>query len=169
MKASRPSPQILVVADRRLPAILGLLVWLALVAIYYCTLFAVGPMGDLAPIVSLEQLADRSLDGWLLVLFPVIIVPYLMSTIRVLANRRRFVFDGVSHVVEKGEKKIATFAEIRRLELRAVNGRCEELRICAILNDGAEFGIHSGGAADSMVALAGDIAAVLDVEVVRTI
>jgi hypothetical protein len=169
VKISRPSPRVLVVADRRLPALLGLLVWMALVAIYYCTLFAVGPMQEMVPIVSLEQLANRSLDSWLLLLFPVIIVPYLVTTVRVLTNRRRFVFDGVSSVVEKDEKKIATFAEVRRLELRAVNGRCEELTISAVLNDGAEFGIHSGGAADSIVALAGDIADVLDVEVVRTI
>jgi hypothetical protein len=169
VKISRPSPRVLVVADRPLPALLGLLVWIALVAIYYCTLFAVGPMQEMVPIVSLEQLANRSLDSWLLLLFPVIIVPYLVSTVRVLANRRRFVFDGVSRVVERDEKKIATFAEVRQLELRAVNGRCEELTISAVLNDGAELGIHSGGAADSIVALAGDIADVLDVEVVRTI
>ncbi len=169
MKISRPSPRVLVVADRRLPALLGLLVWIALVAIYYCTLFAVGPMEKMAPIVSLEQLTYRHLDSWLLLLFPVIIVPYLVSTVRVLANRGRFVFDGVSHVVEKDEKKIATFAEVRRLELRAVNGRCEELTLCAVLNDGAEFGIHTSGAVGGIVALARDIADVLDVEVVRTI
>ncbi len=169
MKISRPSPRVLVVADRRLPALLGLLVWIALVAIYYCTLFAVGPMEKMAPIVSLEQLAFYHLDSWLLLLFPVIIVPYLVSTVRVLANRGRFVFDGVLHVVEKDEKKIATFAEVRQLELRAVNGRCEELTICAVLNDGAEFGIHTSGAVDSIVALARDIADALDVEVGRTI
>ncbi len=169
MKISRPSPGILVVADRRLPALLGLLVWIALVAIYYCTLFAVGPMEKMAPIVSLEQLAYYHLDSWLPLLFPVIIVPYLVGTVRVLANRGRLVFDGVSHVVEKDDKKIATFAEVRRLELRAVNGRCEEFTICAVLNDGAELGIHTGGAVGSIDALARDIADVLDVEVVRTI
>lgn len=169
MKISRPSPRVLVVADRRLPALLGLLVWIALVAIYYCSLFAVGPMEKMAPIVSLEQLTYHRLGNWLLLLFPVIIVPYLVSTVRVLANRRRLVFDGGSHVVEKDEKKIATFAEIRRLELRAVNGRCEEFTICAVLNDGAELRIHTGGAVDGIVALARDIADVLDVEVVHAI
>jgi hypothetical protein len=169
VKISRPSPQVLVVADRRLPALLGLLVWIALVAIYYCTLFAVGPMEKMTPIVSLEQLVNLNLESWLVVLFPVIIVPYLVGAVRILADRRRLVFDGVAHVVEKGEMKIATFAEIRRLELRAVNGRCEELTICAVLNGGAELGIHSGGAADSIVALAGEIADILDVEVVSTI
>lgn len=169
MNISRPSPRVLVVADRRLPALLGLFVWIALVAIYYASLFAVGPMEKMAPIVSLEQLAYRHVESWLLFLFPVFIVPYLVSTVRVLANRRRFVFNGVLHVVEKDEKKIATFAQVRRLELRAVNGRCEEMTICAVLNDGAELDIHTGGAVDSIVALARDIADVLEVEVVRTI
>lgn len=169
MKVSRPRSQVLVVADRRLPALLGLIVWLALVGIYYCTLFALGPMEEMAPMVSSEQLAQFRLQSWLLLLLPLIIAPYLVNAIRALANRQRFVFDGKSHVVEKDAKKIATFAEVRRLELRAVNGRCEELAICAILNDGAELGIHTGGAADRTVALAGDIAEVLGVEVVRAI
>ena len=134
-------------------------------SVYYCTLLGIGPMEGQSPLVSLDRLDVR---GWLALSFPLFVVPYLNDALDSFRRRRGIVFDDEVRIIRRDETRVASFADVRRLELGATNGRCEELRLSAVLSDGSKVEIHSGARAHTAAAMAAEIADLLAVELVRT-
>lgn len=142
----------LIAGERRLFVWVRLAVWLGVVTTYYLAL--------------LSQQVDVAED-WFLLLMPLLLVPYLFDLLRAIAAGAPLVVDARTRTLRAGRRTLATFAQVRAIELRTVNGRCEELSLRALLHDGNEIAIELGGAAARVDALAQRIGALLQVEVRR--
>ncbi len=156
MRVSQPDPAVLIITKGRLSAFAGLAVGVGLLVVVYYALL--GPGGG--------PVADGSF-GWLLLLFPILLIPQFSESFRVFAHGGELTFDGRSSEIRRNRRSVAAFNEIRHLCLQATNGSCEELTLSAVLTDGRKFEIHTGERAAAMNVLARDVARVLDVEVVR--
>ncbi|MDH3690001.1 MAG: hypothetical protein OEU36_11045 [Gammaproteobacteria bacterium] len=168
VKVTRPRRQVLVVSKARLSALVRLVVWMAIVAVFYYTLLGLGDAtDDAAPVGDAKAWLLEDGTRWLLLLFPIFIVPYLIEGIKALTVQDELTFDGLSQTVRKNDREVATFNQIEHLKLSTINGRCEELALTAVLIDGNSVQIHTSGTLLKMVALANDIADILQVEVVR--
>lgn len=151
--AAAPSAgPVLVAGERRLFVWVRLAVWLAVVSTYYLAL--------------LSQQIDF-VEDWFLLLMPLLLVPYLVDLVRGIAAGAPLVIDGRTRTLRAGRRTLATFAQIRAVELSTVNGRCEELSLRALLDDGSDIAIERGGAAARVDALARRIGAMLQIEVRR--
>ena len=76
-------------------------------------------------------------------------------------------FDGESRMVSKNRVRVAAFGEVQYLQLKMLNGTCEELMLCALLTDGTRVPLHTSGAVTEMIAVADEIGKLLQVDVVR--
>lgn len=168
MRVHRPNPQVLVIAERRLSALLGLVVWTGMVSVFYYTFL---DSGDFMPVSASEGGATPwkfEVGGnTLFLLFPVFLAPSLLRCLRVLAVGEELTFDDESRMVSKNRVRVAAFGEVKYLQLKTLNGTCEELMLCALLTDGTRVTLHTSGAVAEMVAVADEIGKLLQVEVVR--
>jgi len=168
MRVSRPSSQILVITESRLPAIGLLAFYLAFFAFwYYGTL-------DLGKIPDGVHLFDHVLDRlsanpflWLFVLFPVLSVPYIFKSLRIAVMGEELTFDGMTRTVLKNQKRLAGFNEIAYLQMRTIRGKSKEHRLTAVLQTGDKIEIYTSDTAHEIMALADDAADILGVRVVR--
>ncbi len=155
MTVSRPSPDLLVIADARAGALVRLAIWLVVVGIFGVTLLGTAARGD-----------DPG-AAWLAALVPLVLLPYLLDSVRVLLRRRVYTFDRSRGELRMARRDPVPFAAIRQVEVGAVNGTCEESALAVRLADGGALLIASGHAFARMLALAEDVAALAGVTVVR--
>jgi len=168
VRVSRPSSQILVITESRLPAIGWLAFYLGFFALwYYGTL-------DLGKIPDGVRLFDHVLDRlsaepslWLFVLSPVLFVPYIFKGLRIAVMGEKLTFNGMTRTVLKNQKRLAGFNEIAYLQIRTIRGKSEVHRLTAVLQTGDKIEIYTGDNAHEIMALADDAAEILGVRVVR--
>jgi len=154
VKVLRPTPQVLIISERRLQALIRLGIWIAIVCVFYLVV-----LNGASPAGGYWE--------WLLLLFPLFLLPYLFDCIRVLLRSDELIFDGRSQVVSSRSRPLAAFGDIRKLHLRAVNGTCEEFCLSATLDDGRDIKLCESGASAAIIALADEIAALVGVEITR--
>ena len=150
MKISRPNPQVLIVAEHRLSALLGVLVCLGILAIFYFTF---------------PGFSDIDLNA-LFFLLPIFLAPYFIKSIRTLTLGETLRFDKNLRVVNKNGIEVAAFGNVQNLQIRAVDGTCEQLLLSAMLADGTRITLHTGDSVASTVALADEIGDFLGVATV---
>lgn len=162
-KVIRPGPGILVVSEKPLPALIRLGIWLSVVAIFYAVLLGGGAQGGITPAAA----NGRDLHEWLLLLFPLFLLPYLFNCVRVIFGAGELVFDGPSSTVSRRRRRLAAFADIRELRLRTVNATCEEFCLSAALADGRLLTLLESRGSPDIDALAEEIAALIGVKLTR--
>ena len=163
LKVLRPSPQALVVSERRLQALIRLGIWIGTVSVFYLVVLNGASFADGEPAVF----GAGGHWEWLLLLFPLFLLPYLFNCVRVLLRSDELILDGRSRMVSSRRQSLAAFGDIRKLHLRAVNGTCEELGLSATLSDGRHIKLCESSASAEITALADEIAALVGVEVTR--
>lgn len=150
MKISRPNSHVLVVSERRLPAFLGVCVCLGILAVFYFTFPGFSKIDINA----------------LFFLLPALLAPYLVKSLRTLCSGQNLTLDANTRVVTKNALQVAMFDEVQKLQIRAVNGTCEELLLSALLADGTRISLHTSDSVVDTVALADEIGAFLGVAIV---
>ena len=159
----RPSPNVLVISGSPLQALIRLGIWVGVVAIFYAVV-----LGSTPPTEAVPSAADEwSLHEWLLLLFPIFLLPYLFNCVRVLLRSEALVFDGPSQLVSRKRQPLAAFTDVRELRLRAVNATCEELCLSAALADGRVLTLLESKPSAEINALAEEIAELVGVKVIR--
>lgn len=141
-----------------------LVVWIAVVCVFYGVV-----LGEAA------WTAARSPGGeaagwhdWLLLLFPLFLLPYFFSLARELRRADELILDASSGSVSNRRQSLAAFSDIREIQLRTVHGTCEEFRVTAVLSDGSSIRLIETDASAEIVDLAEEIADLVGVEVART-
>jgi hypothetical protein len=163
LKILRPSPQVLVISERRLQALIRLGIWVGIVSVFYLVV-----LDGTAPADGESAVFGAgSYWEWLLLLFPLFLLPYLFNCLKALLRSDEMIFDGRSQLVSSRSQALAAFGDIRELHLRAVNGTCEEFCLSATLGDGRHIRLCESGASSAITALADEIAALVGVEVIR--
>jgi hypothetical protein len=157
MRVSRPSSDMLVLTRTRFGALIRLLIWLAIVAGFYWVLLTEQP----------QSLVQAQPARWLLVLVPLFLLPYLVDIVRVLVRGESHVFDAGVGELRAAQHAPVPFAQIQCLELRAVNGGCEELTLSARLLDGRSIALLTDDASSRFVTLAAEAANLAGVELTR--
>jgi len=167
MTRRRFDPRVLTIGEGRLSGVAGVVVWVLLVGIFYATVFGFlgSPEGDAQgqPAFSPARWKD-----WILLLIPVMFLPYLLRALREVARNQRFVLDGIDRKMRLNGREVARFEDVKGLELRPVNLTCEEATLTALLADGRRIDLRTGEAWSAMDALADRAAEVLGVEVVKS-
>lgn len=105
MTVSRPSPDLLVIADARAGALVRLAIWLVVVGIFGVTLLGTAARGD-----------DPG-AAWLAALVPLVLLPYLLDSVRVLLRRRVYTFDRSRGELRMARRDPVPFAAIRQVEV----------------------------------------------------
>ncbi len=140
-----------------------LIIWLGVVVIFYLVALRSGvPSGE-------RWLVDgpTALHEWLLLLFPLFLLPYLPSLIRALRGFDELTFDGRSRMLS-GEARLAVaFADVEDLQLRTVHGSCEEYRLDAVLKDGRRIELFETEASAAVESLAEEVSELLGVALTR--
>lgn len=163
LKVSRPASGVLVVSQGRTQAFVRLAIWISVVVIFY--LVVLGDGAQTAARAGSDIAPDWHV--WVLLLVPLCLLPYLFGLIRTMSRADELMFDGRGRTIYKGKRALATFAEIRSLELRAVHGTCEEFRLSAVLADGENVELIETEASAVIEALAGEISALLNISLIR--
>ncbi len=163
LKVLRPSPQVLVISERRLQALIRLGIWIGIVSVFYLVVLdGAAPAGGEPAVFGTGGYWE-----WLLLLFPLFLLPYLFNCVRALLRSDELIFDGRSQLVSSRSQPLAAFGDIRKLHLRAVNGTCEEFCLSATLDDGRHIKLCESGALAAIAVLADEIAALVGVEITR--
>jgi len=162
-KIIRPGADVVVVSERPLQALIGLGIWLGVVVIFYAVVLGAGARGGIAPPAG----ESRNWHDWLLLLFPLFLLPYLFNCLRAIFGAGDLIFDGASRTVSRRRRLLAAFADIRELRLRTVNATCEEFCLSAVLADGRIVSLLERSRSAGVDALAEEIAALIGVKVIR--
>lgn len=144
----------------RFGAAIRLLICLVIVAGFYVVL-----LGASSERLGLEPLGHAQ---WLLLFVPLFLSPYLFDNVSVLVRGERHVFDATVGELHVARGVPIAFAQIERLQLRAVNGGCEELALMVCLRDGRAIELTSGDANGRTIAVAEEIAELVGVELTRS-
>ena len=148
-------PNKLKIGEPRWRAVVRLLIWLSVVVIYYVTIVSTD---------AADANRRQSFDGVLL-LFPLFLIPYLFGIIRSIRTRDAFVFDGVAGDLRKNGVSIMRLDQITDLQLKAVNGTCEELSLCVQGEDNISIELPVDGPLDRVAETANIIAAMTNAKV----
>ncbi len=165
LKVSRPASGVLVVSHGRTQALVRLAIWTSVVVIFY--LVVLGDAAQTAEHTGSDKTAAWHV--WVLLLFPLCLLPYLFGLIRILRRANDLIFDGPRKTVSKGKRALAAFADVRALEMRAVHGTCEEFRLSALLEDGGNLELIETEASAMIEALAEEISELLEVPLTRKV
>jgi len=150
VKISRPDSHTLVISERRLPAFLGVFVCLGILTVFYFTF---------------PGFSKIDLNA-LFFLLPVLLAPYIVRSIRTLASGQILRFDANTRTVTINAQRVAAFDDVQKLQIRPVNGICEELLLSALLADGTRLDLHTSDSVVKTVALAAEIGEFLGVAIV---
>jgi len=142
----RPAPRVLVVSQARTGAALRLVIWAAVVGAFVLVL---------APVAAGEAPGGALA---LLVLVPLVLLPYLVEGVGVLVRGREHVFDGEARALRASGRAPVAFARIREVRVAAVNATCEEAAVIVVLDDGSTLPVHTGARFAAMRALGEEIA-----------
>ena len=159
LTVARPQPHVLVVSQRPAGVALRLAIWNGVVLIFYLVVLTELMPADDAP---------RGWREWLLLLFPLFLLPYLIGLVRALRRADELIFDAASQILSNRSGNLAAFADIRELRLRTVHGSCEEFRLSAALEDGSEIRLVDGQASAALEKLAAEVAAFTGIELTRS-
>ena len=144
MKIYRPSPQILIVTQSRLSKI-GLLSFIFIFfGFWYYNILGLVSIPENSQLFNyiLDRLsANTSL--WLFVLAPLLSLPNIYKTIKVVAVGNQLTFDGIMNVISKNQKPLAKFDEVEHLQIRTISGKRDEHRLAAVLRSGKKIEIHT--------------------------
>ena len=132
-----------------------MLIWLSVVVIYYATVLSID---------ATDANRRHSFD-WVLLLFPLFLIPYLFGIIKSIRNREVFVFDGVAGDLSKNGISIMSLDQITVLQLKAVNGICEELSLCVLGENNISIELPVEGPLDRVTEAANIIAAMTNAKV----
>lgn len=159
---TRPDEATIVVTRSRASALTQLLICLAIVAAFYWAL-----LGDVA---GHDAPLRDSIDSlwharWLLLIVPVLLLPYLFDNAKVLLRGERFVFNAATRELRTIDRGTFGFDQIESMELRAVNGGCEEFTLSVRLHDGAAIALMTDDASARIVNLSNEIASLIGVRV----
>lgn len=163
LRVFRPTTKILVVSQGRAQAVVRLLIWIGVVVLFYIVLLVDAPLGN-------ERPPDDSAAAWrtwALFLVPLFLLPYLFGAIRAIRRSDELIFNGLDEIVFKGGRTLATFADIRAIELQTVHSSCEEFRLSAVLAAGGAIPLLETEASAEVDALAGKISDLLQVPLTR--
>jgi uncharacterized protein with ACT and thioredoxin-like domain len=75
------------------------------------------------------SLMNNDSTYWVSLLFPLFLIPYMFGIIKSIRKSEVFVFDGETRDLRKNGKSIIRFDQLINVQLKAVNGNCEELRL----------------------------------------
>jgi hypothetical protein len=140
----------LVISQRPIGAAVRLIVWLGVVVTFYLVALGGGVLSGELWLVD----GSTGWHEWLLLLFPLFLVPYLFSLIRALRGFDELTFDQRSKVLSGRARMPVAFAEIEDLQLRTVHGTCEEYCLDAILIGGRRIELFETDASTAVEALA---------------
>lgn len=164
LSVTRPGPQLLVISERPTEVLLCLAIWIGVVFIFYLVV-----LGESALIGGRSNVnVAAGWHHWVLLLFPLFLLPYLFKLVRSLSRADELRFDGRSKMLSRKRRILVAFADIRELQLRTVHGTCEELRLSATLADGRNIKLIEIEASKAMMALAAEISELVGVEITRT-
>ncbi len=163
LRISRPATQMLVVSQGRAHALVRLLIWISVVVLFCIVLLIDAPLGNERP----PDDAAAAWRTWALFLVPLFLLPYLFSLTRALRRGDELVINGLDEIVSRGKVRLATFADIRAIELQTVHGSCEEFRLSAVLAAGGAIPLLETDASADVEALAGEISERVDVPLIR--
>lgn len=150
-------PNKLEIGEPRWRAIVRLLIWLSMVAIYYVSFVKVVGTGS--------SLTDNGSLFWVSLLFPLFLTPYLFGIIRNIRKHEVFVFDDVTGELRKNGLPIIRLDQIIDVRLKAVNGICEELSLSVHGEDNISIELPVYGPPDRVAEAASAIASMTNVEV----
>ena len=153
----------MVVSQGQAQAVVRLLIWLSVIVLFYMVLLVGAPHNE-------ERASDEVTavwHVWALFLFPLFLLPYLFSLVRAVRRGDELVFNSLDKIVSKGGRRLAAFTDIRAVELRTVQGTCEEFRLSAVLDDGGRIALLETEASAEVDALAGKISDLLQVPLTR--
>lgn len=162
-KVLRPQPNMLVVSQTRAQALVRLVIWIAVVSIFYLVVLG----GDLSAEAG-DKNGQKNFHEWVLLLFPLFLLPYVAGCMREIFGGGTLVFDGASRKVLRRDRLLAAFDDIRELRLRTVNATCEEFCLCASLADGKFLALLESKHGATVDSVAMEIADLIGVELVRS-
>jgi hypothetical protein len=164
LNVSRSAAGLLVVSQGRAQAFARLAIWIGVVTVFYLVVLGDAVLSRSPP----GSNAANAWHEWSLLIFPLFLLPYLLSLVRTLRRADVLTLDRCEKIVRRGRRTLAAFAEVRSLELRTVHATCEEFRLSAILRNGRSVGLVETEASAAVEALAKEISELLDVPLGRT-
>ena len=105
LKVLRPSPRVLIISERRLQALIRLGIWIGIVSVFYLVVLGGAAPADGEPTIF----GTGSYWEWLLLLFPLFLLPYLFNCLRALLRSDEMIFDGRSQLVSSRSQALAAF------------------------------------------------------------
>jgi hypothetical protein len=153
----------LVISQRPTGAAVRLIIWFGVVLTFYLVALGGGVRGG--ELWSVD--GPTGWHEWLLLLFPLFLLPYLFSLVRALRGFGELTFDQKSKMLSGGARMPVSFAEIEDLQLRTVHGTCEEYRLDAILTGGRRTELFETDASAAVEALAEEVSELLGVALTR--
>jgi hypothetical protein len=180
-----PDPYSLTVKKTRAGGLRNVVGTLALLMAWYGFLF--GPpllemwrAGDFGQLLSgLSSLESWSTVGqtitrenpwlWLFIIAPLFALPQLLRATKITLFGEVFHFSGITQSISRDGKQQALFADSRKVEIRTVvdSDGPDDYRVSVLLDDGASLFVTESDNYDQMANLAGDIARVLNTEVIK--
>jgi hypothetical protein len=171
MKIHRPNPQILIITKSRLSAI-GLLSFLiAFFGFWYYYVLQLESIPEGAqPFDYIIACLFAEPTLWLAVLAPVVALPTMYKSLRIVTVGEQLFFDGTKRAIFKNNKLLVKFGEVAHLQSETISGEADEYRLIAVLRGKGLFRkikIHTSGGLDEIIILADELADIVKITVFR--
>ena len=152
----RPRPYLLIIKKSKSASTLFLL----FIGLFWLTWYGV-LIGGGAPVTDFKL--------WLFYLAPLMSLPQILHSIKIITSGEFFAFDSDRKIIEKDGKRLAHFDDVERLQIRTFEDSegSDEHRLSIVCNDNKKIRIEQTSDFQLICDAADDIADVLNVKVIR--
>src|SRR5262245_54570552 len=135
-RIDRPHPSKLVVVKSRSSHMIGFFFGIAFFAVWYGILLGESLSSLEAFLNKLRDISSSQPWLWFFILVPLLSVRQLWKSLIIALHGENIVFDSADLTVSKSGQKLATFSEIRVVDIKKVSGEHTDYYLSLILKDG---------------------------------
>ena len=160
----RPGPHVAVLSKSRTAKIFEAVLGFSFVLLWYLTLFgpAVPDPGNIA--AKVRELTAQQPFMWLLVLLPVFLLPRLFRSVFIAVRGDSFSFDTLNRSVGHNGTPVASFAELKAVQVRRIG---EDHRLSLILQGDGKVALGQDADYEHICAIADALADLTGTKVVK--
>ena len=160
----RPGPHVAVLSKSRTAKIFEVLVGFAVLLIWYATLFGWAVLDPDNIAAKVRELTAQQPFMWLFVLLPVFFLPRLFRSAFIAVRGDSFSFDTLSRSVGHNGTPVASFAELKAVQIRTIG---EGYRLSLILQGDGKVALGDDADYEHVCTIADALADLTGTKVVK--